>query len=106
MRRLYAGVSGEGEGDGTDEGALAGAVGAGNEVEAGAGVAGEAVVRHEVQELDLDDVARHVVVVPAPRLSRRRRWRRGVDPGARGGGRHGRRPRVLACCGLNLFDFY
>lgn len=91
----YAGVSGEGEGDGADEGALAGAVGAEDEVEAGAWAAGEAVVGHEVGELDLDDVPRHVAAVPAPQLRRRRRRRRrGGDPGAlggaRGGGRHGR----------------
>lgn len=92
----YAGVSGEGEGDGADEGALAGAVGADDEVEAGTGAAGEVVVGHEVAELDLHDVARHVVVVPTLRGRGRRRRRggggRGIHLGALGGAgaRHAR----------------
>lgn len=81
-------VGGEGEGDGADEGALAGAVGADDEVEARAGAADEAVVGHEVAELDLDDVARHVVVVPS---QGRGGGGGGGDLGALGGagGRHG-----------------
>ena len=89
------GVGGQGEGDGADEGTLAGAVGADDEVEARAGAADEAVVGHEVAELDLDDVARHVVVV-AP-LGRGGGicdgGGGGLEFGALGsaGGRHGRR---------------
>lgn len=84
----YVGVSGEAEGDGADERALAGPVGPDDEVEARAGTADEAVVGHEVAELNLHDVPRHVVVLPA--LGR---GRAGVEPGALGGarGRHRRR---------------
>jgi len=81
------GVAGEAERDGADEGALAGAVGADDEVEARAGAADEAVVGHEVAELDLHDVPRDVVVLPA--LGRRGAP---VELGALGGawGRHRR----------------
>jgi len=81
----YVGVSGEAEGDGADERALARPVGPDDEVEARAGAADEAVVGHEVEELDLHDVPRHVVVLPA--LGRRRA---GGELGALGGarGRH------------------
>lgn len=82
----YAWVSGERECDGADEGALAGAVGADDEVEAGAGAAGEAVVGHEVAELDLHDVPRHVVVIASAEPQKRGKSD-GKNRAARGKGR-------------------
>lgn len=84
----YVGVSGKAEGNGADERALAGPIGPDDEVETRAGAADEVVVGHEVEELDLHDVPRHVVVLPS--LGRRLA---GGELGALGGarGRHRRR---------------
>ena len=50
-------LSGEAKGNGTDEGALARAIGTDDEVETRGGAADEVIVCHEVVDLDLNDVS-------------------------------------------------